>query len=191
MNKDGYTLVEMLAALIMIALGIGGLMQGMRVIGHFQDTATGALAAAREQRTVQEGLDRLLAGQGPFVSADIQNFTGSSTQFSFACGREATCGARLMPQNGETRFDIVRNGATRFSAILPRGGPAGFTYVGDRTTGETWPPITARSERLKRVALSLQRIDGITPLASVRLWLEQARACQFDAIAQACRSPSQ
>ena len=191
MTKEGYTLVEMLAALLMIALAIGGLLQGTRVIGRIQDSATRALGAAREQRTAQEGLDRLLAGQGPFFSGDVQGFTGSLTQFSFACGRAATCAARLTPQNGLTRLDVIRDGLAQFSASLPGGGPAGFTYVGERTIGETWPPITTPSERLTRIALTLQRIDGVTPLASVRLWLEQRRDCHFDVIAQACRSPSQ
>jgi prepilin-type N-terminal cleavage/methylation domain-containing protein len=191
MNKDGYTLVEMLAALIMISLAIGGLLQGMRVIGRIQDSAGRSVMATREQRTAQEGLDRLVASQGPFFSDDLQGFTGSLTQFSFDCGRNVTCGARLTPQNGLTRLDIVRDGVTRFSATLPRGGPAGFTYVGERTTGSAWPPLTTRSERLNKVMLTLQRLDGLVPVASVRLWLEQKRTCQFDAIAQACRNVSQ
>jgi prepilin-type N-terminal cleavage/methylation domain-containing protein len=188
-NKDGYTLVEMLAAIIMIALAIGGLTQGMRIIGLVQTSAGRALNGAREQRAEQVGLDRLVAGQGPFFSDDDAGLAGSVSQFSFPCP-PSTCTASLTATGASTKLVIARGSAQSVTA-LPKRGQAVFTYIGEKTTGETWPPVNAPHERLTRIELSQQGVAGVAPLASARLWIEEPRDCRFDAIAQACRSASQ
>ena len=50
MNDDGYTLAEMLAALVTIALATGGLIEGTRVIGMWQGQAARAVGDGRSLR---------------------------------------------------------------------------------------------------------------------------------------------
>jgi prepilin-type N-terminal cleavage/methylation domain-containing protein len=187
MGREGYTLVEMLVALVILSLAFGGLFQAVHVIGGIQAAASRAIALSRLEGAPQSGLDRLLDDQGPFFSNAPDALTGTSSAFSFPCSG-ALCTARVDTLEGLSRLEIGRHGLGRSVTALPSIGRASFQYIGEQTVSETWPPPKVRGERLVRIVLLDHRPNGVAPLASVRLWRAQLRDCSYDPIALACRS---
>jgi prepilin-type N-terminal cleavage/methylation domain-containing protein len=187
MGREGYTLVEMLVALVILSLALGGLFQAVHVIGRIQDAARRSITLSRLEGSPQPRLDWLLNDQGPFFSDAPDGFTGSSSTFSFPCSG-AFCSARINTLGPPDRLEIARGGLGRFGEALSSAGRAAFQYVGEQTLSETWPPPKVRGERLVRIVLLDHRPNGVAPLASVRLWRAAPRDCSYDPIALACRS---
>jgi len=88
MNDHGYTLAEMLAALLIIGLAMAGLTQAVRVLGLLQSSATRAAGEQRALRRVEVDFVGLLDGHGPFRS-DETTLTGN--------GRCCQANANLSP----------------------------------------------------------------------------------------------
>jgi type II secretory pathway pseudopilin PulG len=63
-SEAGYTLVETLAALMMIGLAIGGLIEASHVLGRMQAGAGRSLAETARLRGAGEAMRRLFEGQG-------------------------------------------------------------------------------------------------------------------------------
>jgi prepilin-type N-terminal cleavage/methylation domain-containing protein len=187
MGKEGYTLVEMLVALVIISLALGGLFQAVHVIGRIQTATSRSVALSRLEGSPQSRLDGLLNDQGPFFSDAPDAFTGSPSAFSFPCSG-AFCSARISALGGPGQLEVGRNGLARGGETLPSVDRASFQYVGEQTVSETWPPAKARRERLVRIVLLDHRSNGAAPLASMRLWRAEPRDCSYDPIALACRS---
>jgi type II secretory pathway pseudopilin PulG len=185
-SDAGYTLAEMLAALVMIGLATGGLIEGVHVISQIQAQAGRAAGEGRAVRAVQSALDRLLEGQGPFDVGGRPQFNGSRTGFTFDCASSRPCAAAVAPTQGGARLTLTAPGGAVSQSRLPASSvKAGFVYGGPRGASETWPPPKSGHQTLRSV--SLKDATGAT-LADVRLWAEQPRRCEFDVIAQACRS---
>ena len=184
MSEDGYTLAEMLAALAMIALAIGGLTQGVHVLGRAQASANRAVETDRNARSTQIGLERLFDGQGPFTSDSQGGLSGSPTKLSFACAGAGTCQASLSQTDRRTWLSVSRPGVQLNMPLPGNAESARFTYGGPLGPNATWPPTATRRQSLQWVALS----SGEDPLATVRLWSEEPRRCVFDVISQDCRS---
>lgn len=196
MSEAGYTLTEMLAALLMIGLAVGGLTEGAQVVARIQASAGRGVAEGARLRAADQGLRRLLAGRGPFTSANAETggLAGDARAFDFDCGGSGRCGARLAAtaplgvarargKPGDTVVFTGEHGATR--AFAPAS--ARFLYIGERTRGEVWPPADGASDTLREVVLR-DPAGGAAP-AQARLWTEQGLDCVYDAIAQACRAP--
>lgn len=190
MSRDGYTLVEMLAALAIIALAIGGLLGAVRAIGGLQSTTAASLATAEGGLRAQADLDRLLAGEGPFFSNGDGKLSGSPMGFTFECAGVTGCSAELASARSSTSLVTRRGDSDAQMQLALHGVDAPqFTYVGQLTAGPAWPPPEpGPRQRLVRIVLAGATATGKTPLASVRLWREEGRACSFDVVAQACRS---
>jgi prepilin-type N-terminal cleavage/methylation domain-containing protein len=187
MDEEGYTLVEMLVALVILSLALGGLFQAVHVIGRIEAAGGRSIAFSRLEGSPQSRLDWLLNDQGPFFSDALDAFSGSPSAFSFPCAG-ALCSARVSPFGRPSRLDIGRGGLVRSGEALPNLGQPSFEYVGERTVGEVWPPAEVQRERLVRIVLLDHRTNGVAPLASVRLWRAAPRYCSYDPIALACRS---
>jgi len=187
MSEDGYTLAEMLAALLMIGLAMAGLTQAVRVLGLFQSSAARLEGQQRAIRVAELNLANLMDGQGPFRSTEA-TFSGGPTSFQFDCGRPKPCGARLQPNAGGARIVTSNDHGDEKVALLPEGAEGHFTYVGDKAALSSWPPAGER-ETLK--AINLMQGSGQGPLVTTRLWVEQGADCAFDAIAQDCREAVQ
>jgi hypothetical protein len=190
MNDDGYTVAEVLAALVMIGLAIGGLTMGVRVIGQIQISAVRAAAADTAMRGVQDGLTGLLADQGPFTIKDPDAFVGSGRGFSFRCIRPSPCGAQLSAAGGG--LDLILQTGSRASQtlILPGTTAAHFAYASERGVSLFWPPKTDSAQTLRSVTLVRDQAGG-APIASARIWREQPADCAFDPVSGDCRVPAQ
>ena len=190
MSQDGYTLAETLAALLIIGLAIGGLTEGMRVIGLMQTAAARTAHETQGLRQAQQALGGLLDAQGPFRSDERDRFVGDVASFDFDCGTNVRCGARLVRKDGAERLLVTRRDGDKASAPLLRVSDARFSYGDGETAAPDWPPEPGRRHVLKSVTILGRSTSGEVPVATARLWVEQAPGCQFDPIAQDCREAS-
>jgi hypothetical protein len=186
MNRDGYTLAEALAALLMVGLAVGGLTQAVMVIGRVQAKAAVAIHDDAGLREAGHGLSRLLADTGPFAS-DTDGFRGDAQALDFACGPAARCSAHLSDTGGAPRLILDFGGKTR-TVALPAGAPLAFAYESADGRGDAWPPRAA-PKRLTLRAVTLSRLSpqGADLITRARIWSEQPADCLYDMIVQDCR----
>lgn len=186
MNDEGYTLVEMLAALLIIGLAVGGLSQAMRVIGLTQSATARAISEERERQTIDRRLEALLASRGPFVSNDASGVYGGQDTFTFDCGKTSPCGVRLSTGGKSERVAI----GSATPTVLAKTDDLGLVYGGDRGSSETWPPTNSQRQTLQWFAIVGGSQEQPSPVAVARLWREEAPDCVFDLISQTCRAPA-
>lgn len=186
MNDHGYTLAEMLAALVMIGLAVGGLTMGVRVIGHGEAQVARATTEGGSLRTLQAALNALLDNAGPFRTKDNATFRGAGAAFSFPCNAPKPCGAALTQSGEETVLQVRRadGNAARFKTA--GSGPLHFEFVGSQSRNQNWPPPPPISDVLRSVVL-VRDNDGAA-IASTRIWREQPADCAFDPISGDCRA---
>lgn len=184
MNDAGYTLVETLAALMIVAMVIGGLTAGMHALGQRQQRVGVAVVDTQALRRAQAALDRSFDAHGAYGAHQPERFTGDADSFAFDCGAAALCEAELSlgGEGARLRLTGADSGAKTYPLHAP--GPARFVYEGMRTSGPAWPPGGAQREALRTIT-----VVGVTGavLLKTRLWLEQPAVCDFDAILQDCR----
>ena len=186
MNDHGYTLAEMLAALVMIGLAVGGLTMGVRVIGHGEAQVAHATTEGGNLRTLQDALSTLLNNAGPFRTKDNATFQGAGSAFSFICSAPTPCSASLTKSGEEMALQVRRmdGSAARFGIV--DSGPMHFEYVGSQSRNQNWPPPPPISDVLRSVEL-VRDADGAA-IASTRIWREQPADCAFDPISGDCRA---
>jgi prepilin-type N-terminal cleavage/methylation domain-containing protein len=186
-GEQGYTLVEMLAAMAILGLAIGGLAESVHAIGRAQAHAAAALREDQALGQARRSLERLLAAAGPFRADDPDAFDGGGRQLSFACG-QARCAARL---NGSV-LRVRGEAGAGADVPLPEGRRARFLYVDSRgRTSEAWPsPDPARLDRPSRLAaVSIVAAGGpaAPALATAALLVDEPVDCAFDAVGGDCR----
>lgn len=186
MNDEGYTLVEMLAALLIIGLAVGGLSQAMRVIGLTQSATARAISEERERQTIDRRLETLLDHRGPFISDETDDAAGRQDEFTFDCGKASPCGVRLSTAGKDERVAI----GSATPTVLAKTDDLGLIYGGDLGSSETWPPASSQRQTLHWLAVVSGSRDQLSPVAVARLWREEAPDCVFDLISQACRAPA-
>ena len=182
-EDDGYTLTEMLAALLIIGLTTGGLVEGGYAISRLQATSAKRVQAFTAARSTQARFAALMDGRGPFRSAG--SFDGEGETFSFACG-EHTCGASLEDAGAVTTLQLRTPAVVDVhlaNALSPR-----FAYVGSGPAQDTWPPRHGEPQRLKAILLLSGGPGREHALASAPVWRQEEAACRFDAIAKDCRA---
>jgi hypothetical protein len=182
----GYTLGEVLIALFVIGLAMGGLATGVSLVARQQARAMTVAHDARSLRAVHESLDRFLEGQGPFVGPGSEVFEGTSESFHFHCGVDDDCRVWLASAPGGMALHFAGPGVRR-EAPLPGVRSAQFVYAGSRTIGPVWPADAQTVQPLKSIGLMAETSAGSIPLANVRLWIDQSPYCDFDAILKDCR----
>jgi hypothetical protein len=169
----------------MIGLATSGLIEGVSVIGRIQTQAGHAVAEGQAMREAQRRLERLLDGQGPFDATAGAQLDGDRQAFSFDCGEPEWCGASLQAAGRRMELEI-RSSKAAADTLLPASVErASFVYGGAGGLAESWPPAEPGRQVLRSVGL--RSAAGAT-IADVRLWTEQPRRCDFDAVAQVCRS---
>lgn len=182
MNDGGYTLVETMAALLVLALAVGGLAGGVKVLSDRQLRVAATTTDLTARQRAQAALARLLAGEGPFGAHQPQRFAGRADAFAFACGEAEACGARL--EAGATGVKmIVRRQGRDVAYRLPAAGAARFLYEGRLGASEAWPPERPERQELRAILVA----DGDAVLLRGRLWLEQPVTCDFDPVLEGCR----
>lgn len=187
MIQNGYTLVEVLAALFIVGLAMTGLMQGLHVVGRSQAAAAQGLGEHGAMQDLSRQLDAAVGCKGPFVSSTPEAFTGSARGFDYDCGVGRRCDVQLTRSDRGEMLLIRGDGAQR-RLLLPKGGGSRFVYRGAADAFEAWPPTDVERQRLTSITLMQRREHGEAPLATSRLWVDQPAPCAFDYISRDCRS---
>ena len=184
MNNHGYTLVETLVALAMIAMAIGGLTLGVGVIGRAQLKAATVIAQAEATRLAQVSLERVLQAQGAFRTQDGGRLTGSASEIAYVCGSTQPCHIVLKEEPDGLGLDITEPDHKRHIDLRTRS-KAKFVYQGAVHTSDAWPPGGTEREALR--GIELVRLDDARPILVAKLWAEQPAKCDFDVVMQDCR----
>ncbi len=173
MNEEGYTLIEVLVALMVIGLAMTAMTAAVNAIGRLQRTGAADAISLERAQAFSNGLDIVLAGQGPFASAGSLPMAGDAQGFSFACGRAQSCRARLAPEAGGESLTFQGAGGVRRLAWRGKAKLA-FRYVGAKTTGDHWPPDNPTDWQPLRLIILGRAGPDFQPLAYSRLWIEGA-----------------
>lgn len=187
MSDAGYTLAEMLAALMVIGLAFGGLAQGAAVVGRMQGGATRTVHQAAASADLARALDDVAGSSGPFVSDGRGAFAGVPDAFGFDCADGARCGASLASASDGAWLTLAR-GLQQKRLRLPAGGSAHFVYVDDVGSSSRWPVAGGTPRMLRSISLEVGSGANEVLLAQTRLWIEEPPQCVFDSVAQGCRA---
>lgn len=185
MNDDGYTLAEALAALAILGLAMGGLGLVVSLIARQQLTALHLHDRLTDARAADRALAILVAGELA-AGADLRDLRGEADGLSFSCGT-ATCAARLRPDGRRTLLLLRdRSGAAR--RLRLRAQNLRFSYVGPSGSIDGWPAPPRPGDVAQAPGAIILRSAVAAPLAVTPIWRREARDCQYDAIAGACRT---
>ena len=187
MNDHGYTLAEMLVALVMVGLAMSGMSLAARSVAH-------AERRVRGQHDIGLQLDRLrnsvgvelLAG-GPYATADLgpETLHGDPLSARFDC-QAARCALALDGTPGQ-QSAAFSDGEARRTFSLAGLPSLALTYVSalDGRRTDRWPPAD-RSDRLAAVVLT----NLATPILVLPTPVQQPPNCVFDASLHHCRPAS-
>lgn len=180
MTDDGYTLAEMLAALAILGMAMGGLGLVTSLIARQQLAASRVSARLMEDRAAERALTLWLAEQ------DAATLTGDDRTLSAACG-PATCTARLQPDGRRTVLILLaRSGPAR--RLRLRQPDVRFGYRDSRGETAAWPRADGKGEVVDALPRAIVLAAKNIVLAVARTWPREPRDCQFDVIASACRT---
>ena len=180
MSDEGYTLAEMLAALAILGMAVGGLGLVTSLIARQQLAASRVSARLMEDRAAERALTLWLDGQ------DAATLTGDDRTLSATCD-PATCTARLQTDRQRTMLILhSRSGPAR--RLRLRQPNVRFGYRDIRGETAAWPRTDGEGEvaDVPPRAIVLTAANK-TILAVARVWPREPRDCRFDAIAGACR----
>jgi prepilin-type N-terminal cleavage/methylation domain-containing protein len=182
MTDDGYTLAEMLAALAILGMAMGGLGLVASLIARQQLASSRVSMRLVDDRTADRALNQWLAEQ------DAETLSGDARRLSATCG-VATCTARLEADKQRTVLILqARSGPARRLRLRQRD--VRFGYVDGRGAVAAWPRSSAQEGDVSSApprAVLLATKGGAAPLAVARVWAREPRDCQFDAVIGACR----
>jgi prepilin-type N-terminal cleavage/methylation domain-containing protein len=174
MTDDGYTLAEMLAALAILGMVMGGLGLVANLIARQQLASNRIHMRLVEDRAADRALTVWLAEQ------DFETLRGDDRRLWAACG-QTMCSARLEPDKQRTVLILqARSGPAR--RLRLRRNDVRFGYLDGDGAVAAWPRSGATTG-----AVLLTAHDRAVPLAVARIWAREPRDCQFDAIVGACR----
>ena len=184
MTDEGYTLAEMLAALAILGMAVGGFGLVTSLIARQQLAANRVSTRLAEGRAAERALVLWLADQDPLT------LNGDDRRLSATCG-PTTCTARLEADKSRTMLILQgRSGATRRLRLRQPRVQLGYSDNLGRAT--VWPrpgSDEGGARPLAPRAIVLVAANN-APLAVARIWPREPRDCQFDAIAGACRVAS-
>lgn len=185
MRDDGFTLTEMLAALLIIGLAFGGLFEATRQIGRVQTKAGQRVAESRSLREAESRFQAWLDTQEAAAAIEGARFNGDARSMTYPCGA-GTC--RLSLTNAGDRWEVGLSGRDQGAQTLSLGRASDPHLVYDAIDGrfDHWPP-SGRFRSLRAVSIVQSGDDGDQPVLTARTWIEQTRTCQYDLISRACR----
>lgn len=183
-QREGFTLADTMAAMLIISLAMVGLLQGTQMIARIQRANAVQHASLVEARALQASLQAVFRTPGADDGRLSQRLRGDGSRMVFTCGGH-DCSAVLTARAGRVWLETRgREG----SAAVPAGkveDSIRFVYVGRLAQYDVWPiDGLPASETLRRVRLEV----GERPLASVRVWTDQAIDCNYDLISHQCRA---
>ncbi|MDO8297669.1 MAG: hypothetical protein Q7T19_14660 [Caulobacter sp.] len=181
MKDDGYTLAEALAAMLILGLAMGGLVEGARLIGRMQAPVVAARNDDQALRRAEAGLAELMRRR----AGGDESLTGDGQALRFNCSAE-TCGLSVDGDDGRPSL-TVRRGEVAQSFPLPPAGKISLVYFARDGRFDRWPqPGPAKDMTGVMVVGTSAR--GELPLVVARSWIEHPKTCEFDMIAKGCRT---
>lgn len=187
MTDQGYTLVETMAALLIIGLAMSGLAAALGLMARQHASVAHAFARTSDLRRAQSTLEQLFEGRGPFRSSEPSTFTGAAHFLQFDCGQPAPCKAELAQDPRSHLVLRVQGGSATTTIPLPDADAAHFRYQGSLGDLDAWPPVAEPRQALRGVAIIADGSDPHAVLTQTHLWTEEALVCGFDAVLQDCR----
>lgn len=186
MRRQGYTVVEVLAALLILSLTMAALFQGGWAIRRAQAQTAQRIDAGRAGDAARSALVRFLALPGAAGSPLPGRLSGNAAQLSLQC-QAGPCVLSLVSDARGARL-VAEQAAGRTERALTGLRQPAFRYL--TTEGEfgLWPVSADSGGRLVAIAL-VDDAAGAFPVATVRLWSQQPRDCMFDSISAQCQSP--
>ena len=189
---DGYTLAEMLTALVILGLAMAGLVEGMNVIQRTQASATSRLTQATGLTQADRRLDKLFQNKGPFRSDDAPGLVGDPAAFQFPCHGGERCGANLVTQGAKPLLVISGETGRRDTVALTGVRRPRFAYIGETAQVGQWPPPGQRARQSLRAVVIVAGSDQAPEtIAAARVWLEQSAGCANNSILDDCRARPQ
>lgn len=185
MRRAGYTVVEVMAAVLILGIAFTALVQGLGAIRRMQAKTVERMAQGRTAERAAAALNRFLAQPGLPSVALPDRLSGDAAALSAQCSAPPC--ALSLEGRGPVMVSQVR-GATARVALTGLRRPA-FRYITTHGTYDHWPLAGAYQTRLTAIGLVEQSDAGASPVATVRLWSEQPQDCLFDSISAKCRSP--
>ncbi|ATQ43429.1 hypothetical protein [Caulobacter mirabilis] len=182
-NEDGYTLAEALAALLIIGLAVGGLVEGARLIGRMQAPTVGAVRETRDLRQAEAAVAALLARR----PGNDRTLRGDPKGFTFDCG--GVCSLEVRDEAGGTTL-LVRNQTATRRYALPAGPGANLLYDTRNGRYDRWP-LETQDVSLRGVALVAPTAEGEVALLAAHSWIEHPKTCAFDMVSKTCRTTAQ
>lgn len=181
MNEDGYTLAEVLAAMLILGLAIGGLVEGSRIVGRMQTP----IVSSRRNDQVLRAAEASVAGLLRLRPGGDQTLSGNDQGFQFTC-RTAPCGLALLSE-GQRQSLVVKRGEVAQSFSLPQAGKFSLVYFARDGRFDRWPQPDSKRV-LEGVMIVETSAQGELPLVVARSWIEHPKTCEFDMIAKGCRT---
>ncbi|MDV6331309.1 prepilin-type N-terminal cleavage/methylation domain-containing protein [Asticcacaulis sp. 201] len=162
-SEAGFTLAEMLVALVVISLALAGIWQGSRIVSRLNMKVEADRTSTLKLREYEAELRAKLEPLQPILGDAV---IGSSRALRFAC------------QAGE---------ATPNCALSPPSGT--FAYVSNGQVFSDWPPLASAETpgQKPRLQALIVRNTAEKNLIVVTLPVEHPADCQFDMISRACR----
>ncbi len=185
-GQAGYTLVETLVALMVVALAVGGMSAGVQVLMRQQTRLNDAAAQTQTSRLAQATLGRVLGRNAPYRSQEEAHFSGDSQSLRIDCGEAHDCVAAITRDAIGANLSLNADGMQR-TWRLPATGRTHFLYSGALDIGEAWPPAAGRPQALRSLAVVDEAAAGAVTLVKTRVWAEEPANCDFDAVRQDCR----
>lgn len=183
MSDDGYTLAEMLAALAILGMAMGGLGLVVSLMARQNLAATRAHMRLVDDRAADRALTHWL------VDLDAETLRGDDRSLSAACG-PATCSARLEVDKARTILTLkAGSGPARRLRLGQRD--LRFAYADRQGLVAAWPRPDVVDEGGSEDVLRAVRLaapGAAIPSAVARVWTREPRDCEFDAIVGACRA---
>lgn len=177
-SANGYTLVEMLAALLVLALAMTALTQATRTFAQTGRRASVTISRVDSARSIETFLNRQL-GPGPFASAGDGSeamLQGEGQRVLYDCGVAQACELAIRDRPSPRLED--KEGR---SVPLPAPGLR-FRYI---SAGAAEPAFPRDGDG--------GRLDGIALVdphgAAVAVWrttAQQSATCAFDDVSHRC-----
>lgn len=189
MRNGGFTLPDMLAALVVLGLACTGLIQATRVAAKGGAAAEGLRQQSAGLQRAETLLRTALHSCGPFRGPSHGaegGFSGGPRALRAVCDD----GLRTVVLDGggaDGRLELRRTGSPARAATLRRATlELRFLGRGGSELLTRWPPDVG-ADRLAAVALVDAREGGV--LVFVRTERDQEPRCRFDPAARDCSPP--
>lgn len=170
---NGFTLTDMLAAMLILGLALAGLGQGMFALARLQGATNRTAQAASQARAADAALDRLLGAASP------EGLAGDARSLTAPCN-PSECSIRLEEPSGAAPIlHLDARGAT-LTITLPQGAAPRLVFLSDGGPVSAWPTPNRRL-----MGVQIEGADGRV-LAYHRIWRQQSLDCAFDPVSRRC-----